>query len=491
LVRGRFYYRRLVVAWALIALFVFLPFVEYGGRPVILLDIARREFVLFGRVFLPSEGVLLMLLMLTIFVGIFLLTSLVGRAWCGWGCPQTVYLEFVFRPLERLIEGRGARGGSRRGDSGSASAGRDVALWRTVLKYVAFLAVSWLLAHVFLAYFVGVERLTLWLRQSPLEHPSSFLVVLGTTALVFFDFAYFREQMCTVVCPYARLQSVLLDKRSLIVRYDRARGEPRGHGAPKKRATLGPNGTPLGACVDCGLCVAVCPTGIDIRDGLQMECVACTQCIDACDKVMDGLHWPRGLIGYTSQSSSQGEEQRGAAAPAPNAVAEGGAREQEQAVKGTGLVAHVMRARVIIYAALMAVFGGALSYSLLEHNVAELTVLRGIGAPFTVRDDGAIMNQLRVKIANRTDVPRQLTIALGDQAFDLVAPENPVKLEPRQTYTTGVFVLAPWSTFVGGQASVEVVITDRDDPSFRAAKVYRLLAPKTAPRPKGREGESK
>jgi cytochrome c oxidase accessory protein FixG len=427
LFQGRFYRARLLTAWGLIALFVALPFVRLGGKPAVLLDVQHRKFVLFGTTFLPTDGVLLMLLLLAIFLGIILLSALFGRVWCGWGCPQTVYMEFLFRPIERLFEG------DHRAQMKRDREGADL---RRVLKTLAFLVVSAVLANVFLSYFVGVERLGKWMTRSPLEHPSGFLVMAVTTGLVFFDFAYFREQMCTVVCPYARLQSVLLDKRSLVVGYDALRGEPRG----KK-------GTTKGDCVDCKACVVACPTGIDIRNGLQLECIACTQCIDACDGVMDKLSRPRGLIRYSSQN----------------------------ALSRTGKTG-ILRARVVVYPVLIGVLLVALALvGRARTEVAEVTVLRGIGAPYVMQGE-SVQNHLRVKIRNRTEGAKAFHLSLEDApGITLVAPENPLTVAGEAQTTESVFVLAPGSSFTHGVRSVLVRV--RDDAGFDRKVSYQLLGP--------------
>ncbi|MCL4865811.1 MAG: cytochrome c oxidase accessory protein CcoG, partial [Gemmatimonadales bacterium] len=317
---GGFWRWRRVVAYGLMVLFFALPYLRIGGKPLVLLDIPRREFTFFGTTFLPTDTLLLMLLMVSIALGIFLLTALLGRVWCGWACPQTVYLEFLFRPIERWVEG---------GRSGSLQLDRERRHFapRRLVKYAIYLVLALFLAHTFLAYFVGIEQLLQWVRRSPVEHPTSFLVMAGTTAMIFADFAWFREQTCIVACPYGRLQSVLLDRRSLIVGYDPNRGEPRMRGVKERAATAGD-------CIDCGACVLTCPTGIDIRDGLQMECIHCTQCADACDAIMDQVGTPRGLIRYTSQDALAG-------VPSPR-----------------------LRPRVVLYPAVMAISLGLLIYNL-------------------------------------------------------------------------------------------------------------------------------
>ncbi len=430
---GKWWQRRRVVAYALMVLFFAIPHIRMNGRPLVLLDLPRREFTLLGTTFLPTETLLLMLLLLSAVVTIFLLTALFGRVWCGWGCPQTVYMEFLFRPIERLVEG---------GRSGSMALDREGKHFhpRRILKYAIYLGLSLFLAHTFLAYFVGVEQLALWVRRSPFEHPMSFLVMAGTTALIMFDFAYFREQTCSVACPYGRLQSVLLDRQSLIVAYDFGRGEPRARGRTK------PEGA--GDCIDCNACVQTCPTGIDIRDGLQMECIHCTQCADACDDIMRRVGRPEGLIRYTSRDALEGRK------------------------------LSLLRPRVILYPAALVITLGAFAWALGARQSAEVTVLRGIGAPFVQEQDGSVANQVRIKVANRSREDRAYGIeVVGAPGATVIAPQNPLHVAGGAMETTSIFVLLPPSEFTGGERRVTVRVSDGED--FSTGIPWRLAGPTT------------
>jgi cytochrome c oxidase accessory protein FixG len=430
LARGRFLRHRRIVGYALIGLFVAMPFFEIGGRPVLLIDLVSREISVFGALFRPTDGLVLMMLGLTIALSVFLLTALFGRVWCGWGCPQTVYLEHVFRPIERWLEGTSAR-----------QARLSLLHPRRIAKWGIYAAVCFGLANVFLAYFVGPVRLHTWVLESPLDHLGGFGVVLGVTSLMLFDFGWFREQMCIVTCPYGRLQSVLLDRQSLIVGYDRRRGEPRAK--PKKRLRVIEN---RGDCVDCGACVDVCPTGIDIRDGLQMECIGCAQCIDACDTVMDKVGKPRNLIGYSSQDQLAGKPRR------------------------------VLRVRTVAYPVLLAMVTGLLLWSVGARATTEIWVERITGPSFVVLPDGRIASQVRLKLENMTDEPHAYGITLvGAPDARLRVPMVPWRVAGHASSDVPLFVdLAP-VTLDRGKRTVSLQIDD--DAGFQRTVAVTLLGP--------------
>ncbi len=292
-VKGFFIRHRRWVAWVLIFIYLSVPWIHIKGEPLFLLDVLNRKMILGGVWFWPQDlRVFLPLIISTIF-GIIAITSLFGRIWCGWACPQTVFLHFVFEPIERLIEGKALT----RKKNNSQSISTSLAI-RKFIKHLFFLLFSLLISNSFIAYFWGIEHVLKAMSSSPTQNPFAFGVVVLDTLLFYAIFAWFKEQACIVICPYARLQSTLYDEKTLIVGYDEKRGEPRRHASPKES---------LGDCVNCQLCVQVCPTGIDIRDGLQLECIGCAKCIDACDKVMTGIKKPTGLIRYASLNTLLGK----------------------------------------------------------------------------------------------------------------------------------------------------------------------------------------
>lgn len=461
---GRWWKRRLVVAWVLIAIYSLLPWIRVDGLPAVLLDLVDRRFVFFGSVFRPNETLLFGLAFLAVFVGIFLLTAVYGRVWCGWACPQTVYLEYVYRPLERLFLGRAA-----------LDQKASVAPWRRVAMYAAFTVVSAHLANTLLAWFVGADRLTAWIFTStPFAHPVAFAVFAAITLLMLIDFAFFREQLCSLVCPYGRFQSALLDKDSLIVAYDRTRGEPRGKAVGKKKRDCGgtcgcdgrggcgsggarhageaPAAAARGDCVDCTMCVQTCPAGIDIRDGLQLECIQCTQCIDACDAVMDKLGRPRGLIRYSSERGIEGTRRGG------------------------------VRARLVVYPILLAAFVGGAVFLATRRAPAFVAVLRTQGIPYVVRGSASdsgdaresddehgssaahvhgherVESIVRLRIDNRTRVERTYIVE-GADGVELVRSER-VAVAADSSAEVDVVVRSEADSFRRGRRAVELRVRD-------------------------------
>jgi cytochrome c oxidase accessory protein FixG len=430
---GRFWQRRRIVAYLLMLVFFLVPYLRMNGKPMVLLDLPRREFTIIGYTFLPTDTLLFMLLFVSAGIAIFLLTALFGRVWCGWACPQTVYMEYLFRPLERWLEG---------GRSGSMALDREKGFHaRRWLKYGVYGLLSLFLAHTFLAYFVGIDRLVQWVQSSPIDHPTAFLIMAGTTAAIFFDFTYFREQTCLVACPYGRLQSVLLDPKSLIVGYLPLRGEPRARGLKDRDPAAGD-------CIDCGACVQTCPTGIDIRDGLQMECIHCTQCMDACDDIMDRIGKPRGLIKYTSRCEVEGKPSR------------------------------LLRPRVVLYPAALAIALGVFAYLLGTKQDTDITLLRGIGAPFSFEAEGNVVNQVRIKVTNRGSAERSYRISLaGAEGARLVLPENPFPVAAGASRTESAFIILPPTAFTDGQRPVSFGITD--GARFTETYPYLLVGPES------------
>ena len=442
--KGRFYWQRLALGWGLIALFVALPIVRINGRPAVLLDFVHREFALFGLTFYPTDTFYLLLLGLAALVFVVLLTALLGRVWCGWGCPQTVYLEFVFRPVERWIEGKEHVRARR--DAGPWTFDKA---WRKAAKWGVYLVISLALAHVFVSYFVGWERLLAWMTSPPTEQWGFFVMMAVTTGLVLFDFGYFREQMCTITCPYARFQSVLLDEDSMIVSYDPNRGEPRARRSKKKieqeEAGLVPA---LGDCIDCLACVRTCPTGIDIRDGLQMECIACTQCIDACDAIMLKTGQPPGLIRYTSEHALE------------------------------GLPTRVLRPRTALYGALLVAVAAVFTIALTTRGAYDVEVGRSAGAPFLELPDGTIANRLRFRVQSQTSAPVTFTVeAVAPAGASLrVGARQPVALAPQAMARLEAFAVVPREAFAGAQqvkGAFRVVFSD----GYEEMLAFPLLGP--------------
>jgi len=367
-VRGRFTFLRRWSGWFLIAIYLALPWIPVGGHPAVFLDIADRRFHLFGQTLAFQDTWLLFFGISGLGFALFLVTALLGRVWCGWACPQTVFLEHVFRRVERWIEGDAIV--RRQLDAAPWGSGKIV---KRGFKQVVFIACAAVIAHLLLAYFVSIPNLWAMMNASPGEHWGAFVFISAFSLVLYFNYAWFREQLCIVICPYGRLQSALIDDHSMVIGYDAKRGEPRG-----KVGIVD-----AGACIDCNRCVQVCPTGIDIRQGLQIECIGCAACIDACDEVMDKLKRPRGLVRYASLAAFAGG------------------------------VTRWLRPRTMVYAVLLLAGAGVATWALSTVRPANFGVTRMTGTPYFM-DATMVRNQFLLRLVNKRDVPVRFVVTLVD-----------------------------------------------------------------------------
>ena len=420
---GRFLTARRIGFAFLIAIWAALPWIQIGGRPAVFLHVASHRFFLFGGSFDASSFWLVFFLLTGVLFALVLTTTMLGRVWCGWACPQTVFLEGVFRRIERLFEG-----------NRNARIARDRApmsfdkLWRRTSKHLAYIIAALLISHMFVAYFVSLPSLFEMMTRAPSEHPYAFAWCTAVAVILYGNFAWFREQLCLIVCPYGRMQSVLLDDDSLVVGYDEKRGEPRKKGKPIE-------GEARGDCIDCNRCVVVCPTGIDIRNGLQVDCIACTQCIDACDEVMDKVKKPRGLIRYDSLRGLRGEGRK------------------------------FMRPRFFFYLAIGVVLLGVGVMAFRTHTDVEARLLRVRGMPYIVAD-GQVRNTYELHLVNDSDEPRTfavnayLTHVEGEVLIGDGGGEASIAIEPWTDHRMLVVVRVPRAQFTSGEVHVDVQVGD-------------------------------
>ncbi len=402
--KGRYYTARKWVSYLLLTVMFVGPFVRINGNPLLLVNIVERKFSVLGQMFWPQDGAVLALSLLLFLTGIAVFTAAFGRLWCGWTCPQTVLMEMVFRRLEYWIEGDATRQRAMREAPWTVS---KVA--RKLAKHALFLGLSFVIGNTLLAYIIGSDALRRIITDNPANHLVG-LAFMAIFTLVFYGlFARFREQACTFICPYGRLQSTLIDENSIVVAYDHRRGEPRGH--LHRSETLDQRHVRGGGdCIDCHQCVSVCPTGIDIRNGTQMECVHCTACIDACDSVMEKIGRPRGLIRYASLDGiEKGERLR-------------------------------VTPRILAYGAVLLALGGILAAVLLTRSEVDATLLRAPGSLFQQSADGKISNLYILKLVNKTthDLPVELKLENLDGRLTVMGGNPTV---PAQQLTQGSVLL--------------------------------------------------
>ena len=419
-VNGLYRKRKKWVHGFLLLLFLILPWIHIGGRQLLLLDVARREFFFFGLHFRAHDAPMLVFLFLAFAFLIGLISAIWGRIWCGWACPQTVFIEALFRRIEVFIEGSHRE--RKALDEGPWTSEK---IRKKTIKWAAFTAISLITTHSFLAYFVGSQEMAHMILRPPSENWTSFLVIVFTTGIILLDFGWFREQFCVIMCPYGRFQSVMLDSNSLVVAYDTARGEPR-------RGTV-EAGKAQGDCVSCYRCVQVCPTGIDIRRGLQMECIACTACIDACNEVMEKTKRPKGLIRYTTLAELKGFTRLN------------------------------LRPRTIAYSVLLLIAVGGLTFALGKKDFLEAAVLRAKDAPYQVipNEGGAMVtNHFRLEISNQTGKSQEIRLALKDAelsaGFALIMPMNPITLPDSAAQRLDFFLRFPLGALQHGSRKIEL-----------------------------------
>lgn len=363
---GKFTKYRTYVSWVLLAFLVIAPFVKVNGNQFLLFNVLEGKYNIFGQPFWPQDFHLLVLSMLVGIVFITLFTVIFGRIFCGWVCPQTIFMEMVFRKIEFWIEGD--RGKQIRLSKEPWNA-RKIRIKTT--KWLIFFLISFLIANVFLAYFIGSDVLLQYITSNPLDHLGTLIKLLVFTLVFFFVFAWFREQVCIIVCPYGRLQGVLLDRNSIVVAYDHKRGEAKS-GRKKFRKNEDREALGYGDCIDCNQCVVVCPTGIDIRNGTQLECVNCTACIDACDEVMEKVGFDPGLIRYASE---------------------------ENITRGEKLT---FTPRIKAYTAVLSILVGVLVTLLFLRSDLEATILKLPGQTYTTQDN-TVRNVYTFKLINKTN----------------------------------------------------------------------------------------
>ena len=406
--KGKFYRIRTLVSIGFFILFFSLPFIQINGRPLFLFNIPEARFIIFGKIFWPQDFFILGVTMITFIVFVVLFTAAFGRLFCGWVCPQTIFMEMLFRKVEYWIEGDAGR---QKLLKTSAWTARKVRIKLT--KHLAFFVLAFIIANFFLSYIIGVEELKKIISEPVSKHTGGLFSILIFSGVFYGVYAYFREQACTVICPYGRLQSVLLDRNSMIVAYDYKRGEPRGKYRKIKDSEIN-----TADCIDCFQCVKVCPTGIDIRNGTQMECVGCTACIDACNTMMDAVGQARGLIRYASE----------------NGIAD------SKKLRYTG--------RMKFYSVVLIILAGLLTFLLATRKNVDGTIVRAAGMLYQERGEDSLSNLYTIKIINKTQHDVPLTLRLENAPGRIIEAEGKNIDVKKEGQGRGSFFIVLPKTFI-------------------------------------------
>lgn len=390
--KGKFYAYRKYVSYFLLAVLFITPWIKWNGRPLFLFNIMESKFILFGVYFAPQDFHLFVIAMLIFMVFIALFTVVFGRVFCGWICPQTIFMEMVYRRIEYWIEGDA--NAQRRLNKSAWTSDKVI---KKVSKQFIFFLIAVMIANTFLAYIIGIDQVLEIISEPIRLHWQGFITMIIFSFVFYFVFASLREQVCTTICPYGRLQGVLLDKQSLAVQYDYKRGETRGK--LKKNAPLNED---IGDCIDCNLCVQVCPTGIDIRDGIQLECVNCTACMDACDEVMDKIDRPKGLIRIDSLAGIEDENHK------------------------------LVNKRSAAYSIVLLILTLGEVFLFMGRTDVEILLLRTPGMLYQEQEDGRISNLYNYQLINKTDDSYPITINIvniEEAEIDFVGASPIIKSE--------------------------------------------------------------
>lgn len=431
-VKGKWQRYRSIVYSFLIGIYLVLPWINVNNKPALQIDIFKREFTLLGGTLYGVEPVLIFLALISALFFMAFMTSVFGRVWCGWACPQTVFIQTIFMKIESFIEGTP----KQRRDLDVASWSMNKMLRRS-LKWLAFTLISLHIAHTFIGYIVGPRDLLFMTFHSPLENWGLFTATMILTAIFLWDFGWFREQFCIIMCPYGRIQSVMMDDNSLVVAYDKKRGEPHFGSVPKGEE---------GDCINCFHCVKVCPVGIDIRRGTQLECIHCTMCIDACDNIMDKLKRPRGLIKYSSEN---GEKHK------------------------------LFTSRSVLYSGISISLLGVFVFYLNASTDLNLVFLRS-NIPFTVSREGKVMNNFHLKITHQGNVNSEIEFRIKEKhltdKIEIITPSHPTILDEVEEKIIFFFRFDA-SILKSGNAKVTVQVEDIKNKSIIAEKEVSLVGP--------------
>jgi len=419
--KGKIYDLRTYVSWILLAIFFVIPFIKIDGEPLFLFNFLERKFILFSVIFWPQDFYIFALSLLAIAIFGILFTAIYGRIWCGWACPQTIFMEMVFRKIEYAIEGDSA---AQRALNAQPWNGNKI--FKKGLKLGIFYALSFVVGNLLLSYIIGVDELWKIINEPISEHAGGFTTMIAFSGLFFWIFSWFREQACTFVCPYGRLQSVLLDKNTMVVAYDYKRGEPRG----KFKKNRDEN---MGDCIDCNKCVQVCPTGIDIKNGTQLECINCAACIDACDAVMDQVGFEKGLIRWASENNI----------------------ESGQKFKITG--------RIIAYTVLLTVLFTTVITLLTLRKDIDATILRAKGQRAIMTENNGVMNVFTMKLINKTNNEMKLSFRTPDYNSKITYAGMQSLIVPANDILHGTFLLEiPKDQLKPGVNEISIEVVDEN-----------------------------